>query len=240
MKRASWIWIVVMLGIIFSCEEEEFISDRAYPFLESISVSDVDENGATVNFEVMSNAGSINEYGVEFIESEKLKYTQEAHSFYSVSKSGSPTEGLVSMRIDDTLVKGINYSVRPYARYENKVVYGEIMLFDSQGVHPPVIAEVSDSELTQSHILTITGNYFNQSLEYLEVRIPELEGIFSVEILEHSRSQIKIKVWISAYNYSLPQGKFDLVINSGGKTTVLNDYFSIVLPKIESVSRLEG
>lgn len=138
------------------------------------------------------------------------------------------------------MVKGINYSVRPYARYGNNVVYGEILLFDSRGVHPPIITDISDSELTQSHVLTISGEYFNESPEYLEVRIPELEGIFSVDILEQSHSQIKIKVWLEAYNYSLPEGKFDLVVSSGGNTTVLPDFFTVVLPKIESVSVLEG
>ncbi|OOG76757.1 hypothetical protein [Algoriphagus sp. A40] len=239
MRRASWIWMVAILGI-FSCEQEEFITDRTYPFLESISVSDVDETGATVNFEVKANAGAIDEYGLEYIETEKLKYNQDNPVYYTVSGTGSPGEALVAIRLEDRLVKGINYSVRPFARYGDKTVYGDVLLFDSQGVRPPLITEVSDSELTQFHTLTISGKYFNPSPEYLEVKIPELEGIFTVEILEQSSTQIKIKVWLSASEYTLPQGKFDLIVTSGGKSTVLQDYFSIVLPKIETLSDVEG
>ncbi len=58
--------MIVVLGI-FSCEKEEFVSDRAYPFLESISVDDIDETGATVNFGVRAKSAAIDEYGVEFI-----------------------------------------------------------------------------------------------------------------------------------------------------------------------------
>ncbi|WP_026969291.1 hypothetical protein [Algoriphagus terrigena] len=239
MRSVSWIWIVAILGI-FSCEKEEFITDRGYPFLESISVSDVDQTGVTVNFEIKANAGAIEEYGVEFIESEKLKYSQGNPVYHTVSGAGSPGEALVAIRLEDRLVNGVNYSVRPFARYGDKKVYGEVLLFDSQGVRPPLITEVSDSELTHFHTLTISGKYFNPSPEYLEVRIPELEGIFTVEILEQSHSEIKIKVWLSASDYTLPQGKFDLMVISGGKSTVLQDFFSVVLPKIESLSELEN
>ena len=240
MRSVSWIWVVVILGI-FSCEKEEFITERGYPFLESISVSDVDETGATVNFEVKSNAGAINEYGVEFVESHRVNTNYEEPVYYSISETGAPASGrLISIRIDQMLVKNVNYSVRPFARYGSKVVYGENLLFDSQGVRPPEITEVSDSELTQSQILTITGNYFNQSLEYLDVRIPELEGIYTVEILEHSTTQIKIKVWISGFNYTIPDGRFDLVVVSGEKSTTLQDFFSVVMPRIESISIVEG
>jgi hypothetical protein len=240
MKRASWIFVIVMLGF-FSCEKEEFITDRGYPFLVTISVSDVDETGATVNFEVKSNNGLIDEYGVEFIETYKVGPNHVDPVFYSISETRSPTPGrLVSVRIDQMLVKNVNYIVRPFAKYKGKVVYGENLLFDSQGVRPPEITNVSDSELTQSHILTITGNYFNPSPEYLDVRIPELEGVYTLEILEHSTTHIKIKVWISGFNYTIPDGRYDLVVISGENSTTLEDFFSVVLPKIESISIVEG
>jgi hypothetical protein len=240
MKRANWILVVVFLGF-FSCEEEEYISARSYPFLESISISNIDETGATVNFEVKTNTSFVDEYGVEFVESYKVNPNFEEPVYYSISEIGAPPPStLISIRIDQILVKNVSYLVRPFARYGGKVVYGENMVFDSQGVSSPEITEVSDSELTQSQILTITGNYFNPSLEYLEVRIPELEGIYTVEILEHSSIEIKIKVWISGYNYTIPDGRFDLVVSSGGKSTILQDFFSVVLPKIESISRVEG
>lgn len=237
MKR---LFLLAALSVLFACEQEEFITQRDYPFVHSIGVSDLNDTGVTVNFEILKNGnGAIDEHGLEFIESYKTEYGQNPE-FYKISESGAPSSSLVTIRISNDLRDKVEYLVRPFVKSGNKLIYGENLVFFSQGVHAPVINEVSDTELTQSTIITISGQYFNQSLEYLDVRIPGLDDVYHIEILEHSSTEIKIKVSLKPYNTILPTGNFDLVVSSGGKTTTLPKVFSIVLPQIIAMSIAEG
>lgn len=231
---------LALVWVFFACNEEEFITERGYPFLESLGITDLNDTGVTINFEIKNyGKNSIQEYGIQYIESEKLLYGVNEQEYYKVIFNQAPTEPLISIRIDNNLVSGVNYLARPYVKSGGKIIFGEELVFDSKGVAGPVIHEVSDSELTQSSFITITGENFNLSRENLEVRIPGLENIFQIDILEHTATEINLKVWIKSNNYPLPQSKYDLIVSSGGKVTRLSQFFSVVLPEALSLSKNE-
>ena len=232
MKRASWILAIAMLGI-FSCEQEEFITDRGYPFLESISVSDVDETGATVNFEILKYSGaSISEYGVEFLDEANVKYGGSNPEFMKISENGPPPGAMISMRIEYDLLNNISYLVRPYAKSGGRVVYGENLVFDSQGVHPPIINEVSPTEFYMNSQITVKGDYFNSKLEHNSIEIVNGSEDYRVSLDSVNRNQIRLRIGIVRPLNTFESQSLTLKLTSGGKTVIFPVAITSIVPTV--------
>lgn len=237
MKIKDLIFFVI-LGIFSSCEKEVEITPRDYPFVESVGISDVDDEGATVNFEVRKNGtGTISEYGIEFIEATKVKYIENV-KYLKISQSGLPSSPQISIRISYDLVKDEEYLVRPYAKTGDWIVYGENLLFYSKGVNPPEVKEVSPTEFYRSARIKITGNYFNSRQEYNNVKILGLEEQYRVTLESVTNQEIVVKVEQRNYNFQPTEEKFDLLVMSGNKSVIVPKVFSVKVPQITQVSPL--
>ncbi|WP_026951111.1 Kelch repeat-containing protein [Algoriphagus mannitolivorans] len=231
--------IFLSIAMLFSCEQEEFITQREYPFVNSIGVSDVDPSGATINFEILKNgASSVEEYGVEFIEADFLKsYTQKAN-FQTISQSGQPQEGTISLRISRDLIIPSSYLAKPFVRVGNTKIYGEGLVFDSQGVNPPLIKEVFPKEIYLFDRITVLGDFFNSRKEFNQVEIVGLENDYRITIDSVSNQKIQFSVELRNNDFGYRDQKYDLKITSGGKSTVVPQVFSLTIPKITQVNPL--
>jgi hypothetical protein len=236
MRSVSWIWIVAILGI-FSCEQEEFITNRGYPFLESISVSDVDETGATVNFEILKYSGaSISEYGVEFLDEANVKYGGSDPDFMKISEKGPPSGPLISIRIKYDLLNDISYLVRPYAKSGNRTVYGENLVFDSQGVHAPIITEVSPTEFYLNTPITVKGDYFNSKLENNAIEIVKGSEDYRISLDSVNRNQLKLRIGIVRPINTFESQSLTLKLTSGGKTVVFPVAITSIVPTVTQIT----
>ncbi len=230
----------LLMFLLFSCEEEEFISQRDYPFIESIGVTKVDEKGATVEFEVLKNGRApIDEYGLRFIESDKARYKHSDSEFYWLTKSGNPSAGPLVLRIDYDLVKDVNYLVKPYVKVGSTYIFGETLNFLSEGVNPPIIEEVSTDKIYFSALIRIKGDFFNSRLENNVLEIPGIEANFYITKVSASNQELVFKVTKNSNNLTPTNKKFDLVLKSGGKVLILPAYFSLDFPSIKSVTPME-
>jgi hypothetical protein len=232
--------ILVAIGLLFSCEQLEEITERDYPFVESFGVSDLDETGVTVNFEIKKNGrGTITEYGIEYIEELKARNGNPNPEYTIISQSGTPAANtLLSLRISYDLRDKVLYLVRPFAKTGSTVVYGDVISFESKGVKAPVVTKVTPTAIFLSAEVTIEGDFFHSNLDYNAVEIPGLEDIYRVTIREVSRTQLKIFVENRTINFQPTNRKYDLRITSGGKSVVVPEVFSLSFPKIAEVSPL--
>lgn len=234
LRHSFWVVMILLAGT--SCRQEEEITLRDYPFIESLGVSDLNQTGVSVNFEIKkAGRNSIQEHGLEYFLSSPNANPTEFADVMKVSQAGSPSGEVASLRIQYDLIDGRNYLVRPYVKAGETTVYGEFLPFTSLGTSPPVVTEVSPTSFYKSARITIKGDFFNSRIENNEVRIPELENDFRVTLLSATNQQLEILVENTSYNFQPTEQKFDLLIKSGGKTVTLSDVFSITVPSILSV-----
>lgn len=238
-KTNKLIWICLM--IFASCQQEEMVTPRNYPFIISLGVHSIDETGASVDIEILKEGKTtITSYGLEFLESSEFQYGNQTKPFFTVEKSGVPSSEKETVRIDIDLIAGSEYVVKPFVRSGSITVFGETLLFTSKGVKAPEITEVSESLLLGSTDITISGDYFNSSLENNQVEIPGLENYFRIEVLSVTRFELKFRLTRTYLAFPFTEKKYNLRLTSGGKTVVLPDYFSLGYPSIESISPLVG
>tara|TARA_R110002020_G_scaffold203592_8_gene407394 strand:+ start:3070 stop:4821 length:1752 start_codon:yes stop_codon:yes gene_type:complete len=227
--------------IFVSCQQEEMVTSRNYPFVISLGTHTIDGTGASVDFEVLDEGKiAITSYGVEYFESSEFQTGNNTNPISIIEKTGIPSSEIETIRIDYDLIVGKEYIAKPFVNAGNVTVYGESLLFNSKGIKAPEIKAVSDSILMGSTELTITGDYFNSRLENNQIEIPGLEDYFKIELSSVTRSEIKFKLKRTYLAFPFSERKYSLRLTSGGKTIVLTDYFSIGYPSIESISPLVG
>ena len=227
--------------IFASCQQEEMVTPRNYPFVISLGVHSIDNTGASVDFEILKEGkAAITSYGLEFLESSEFQFGNATKPYFIVEKSGVPSSEKETVRIDNNLIEGSEYVVKPFVRSDNITVYGETLLFNSKGVNSPEITEVSESLLLGSTDITISGDHFNSSLENNQVEIPGLEDYFRIELISVTRFELKLRLSRTYVAFPFSEKKYSLRLTSGGKTVVLPDHFSLGYPSIESISPLVG
>ena len=237
-KLSGFFWLSFVL--LFSCEQEEFVTQRDYPFVSSTGVTNVSPSGATVNFEVLKQGTApIEEYGVEFIEEDYLKSQTQKDRFKTISQSGAPPEDNISIPITKDLIVPANYLIKPFVRVGTTKVYGEALVLESQGVNPPLIQEVFPKQIYNSERITVLGDFFNSTKEFNEVQIVGLENDFRFIVDSVSHTKLHFHVELINYNLDYREQKFDLKITSGGKSTVMPGVFSLAVPKITQVNPMK-
>ena len=233
--------IGLVAGAVFftSCQEEEFVTQRDYTFVESGQIVEVNETGATAVFEILKPSPSaIQEYGVEFLESDIAQSGEPRISFLKISQTGSPDQSLIEQRINYDLLPGREYLVRPFVRAGNKTTYGEELIFDSRGVAPPILSDVTPTELYQLGQIKVTGDFFQSRKELNTVEILGLEDIYRIQIDSVNRQELWFTYIPISSDPQILNEKYDLKVTSGGKSTILQDVISVVLPRIVDVSPL--
>lgn len=227
--------------IFASCQQEEMVTPRNHPFIISLGVHSIDVTGASIDMEILKQGeAAITSYGVEYLESSEFQYGNDTRPYFTVENSGVPQSDKVTVRIDNDLIAGNEYIVKPFVRSGSITVYGETLLFTSKGVNAPEITEISDSLLLGSTTITILGDHFNSSLENNHVEIPGLEDYFRIELISVTRFEIKLRLSRNYVAFPFSEKKYSLRLTSGGKTVVLPDHFSLGYPSIESISPLVG
>ena len=221
------------LALFGSCEEVEEITSRDYPFVESISVSDINETGVTVNFEIKKNGSSaITSYGLEYW---VQTFNGGQPNIQRLTRSGAPEYPLIQQRISYDLIKEA-YLVQPFVVAGGGVmVYGEKLTFESLGVSAPKITEVTPREIKFYDQIHIKGDFFNSALDLNEVKLLGLEDTFTIRIDSVNNQNIWLSINLKNFSFQPTDQKYVLQVTSGGKFTQLANAISVYKPQILSV-----
>lgn len=237
MKRIFFIFpIFFSLG----CQEEEVISQRNYPFIETVQLRNLDENGVTIEAQLLKNGTApISSYGVDYLESRYVENNYSEVDFITEEILGSPESELFSVRVESDLIAGEEYYAKPFVRSNGYKVYGESLIFLAEGSRPPVITEVNSSVLGMRLEVVIKGKNFSTRIENNIIEVPGTEEYFRFNILEATSEMLRVQAmkWNSLAEFS-PDQRFDLAVTSLGKKTILPDHFSIGYPRITSINTL--
>lgn len=232
MRVVGYSLVFCLVGI-FACEQVEELTQREYPFVESIGITDLDESGATVNFEIKkTGTAQIDSFGIEF-----WKFTfvgDQSNTIQRIVKSGAPESLFQELRIEYDLLIG-EYVVRPFVSSAGTVAYGENLVLNSQGVSAPLISSVTPRDINFIDQIHIQGDFFNSVLENNEVKLLGLEEKFNLQIDSVDNQNIWMKVNLKDISFFPTGERYDIQVRSGDKFTVSQDAIGVVPPQILSV-----
>lgn len=233
-KRISY-FIISLWLVIGGCQLDSTVTERDYPLIKSLAVTEIDGTGATVEFEILKEGkASVDAYGVEY-------RSQAAYDNFTFTEenTGSP-KSINRIRLKYDLVKDQVYVVTPFVRKGQQMIRGEALEFTSKGIKDASVTSVSPSRLLAWHEVTIEGDFFPSDPRQVEVKIQGLEELFQIKVISSERKKIVFeanRIGSQAFPTELFGEKFDLVLRLYGSAFRFPGVFELDAPTIVSVDK---
>lgn len=240
MRNNSPLHIIWICIACFSCEVNDSLSPRNYPFIETIGVSTIDQTGSVLDFEIKDfGTGQIMSYGVEFLEKENENTRFYEGGYYVHEINGKPEDDQVSIKITHDLIPNIEYIAYPFIKTFQTKIIGNPVFFTAKGSSAPEILTVSKSTLGLNFNFIVTGKNFSSKKEFNKVEVIGAENYFQFFVRHATRDSLIVSVYPNYYRIGNIEDKFDLKIQSHDQVAIAPDQFTIDYPRIVSISSLE-
>jgi N-acetylneuraminic acid mutarotase len=217
---------VASLCLIWGCKDWDY--PQEFPIVFTEEVVDINSEGAKMSGSIESLGSGQNFIAYGFVWSEQEMPTLNSSRLLI---AGDVHEGEFSKIVNFDLINGTVYYVRAFIQSTEFVVYGNQVAFTSQGSLPPAIVDFAPKEGFDGTEIAISGQNFSARSEGNIVKIGEL----LCEVVLATDSLLKIK---------LPStdlvGDYKVSIEVAGKTTVSDGIFTILGPRIRSISKSSG
>lgn len=235
-------WLAISLvSFFFSCQEEEFISQRDYPFVRPIEVHSIDETGASISFEIVKEGKNpITAYGAEYLEKDLANSEFWEYAYLVKYVNEIPEASTLSVRVSSDLLPGQTYVIKPFVEVNGSRIFGLESEFVALGSSPPEVTELNSRNIGMRKELIIKGKNFSQRSENNRIEIPGAENIVDFLHLETTSETLRYLVSINTLEPLQEDNSFDLVIKSNDKTTRLENYITLAYPKITEINTLSA
>jgi len=228
MKRISIFLLLLLPFYLFTKCITEDVSDRNYPRLMTLDVSDNTVGGARYNARFLNpNKNPIRFYGFVWSE-EHLPNLEESEK---VVFSEPLISNKFSSEITTTLLFPYRYYVRAFIITDDYLVYGNEVYFLSNGSLAPTISSFAPQSASWSDTLRIWGKGFSNMKSKNSVFL----GAIETEVITYSDSLLTIKVPEKNNAHSVP-----LSVTLTRKTATAVGNFLYLVPTILSVAPLSG
>lgn len=219
------IGITIICVTLTGCNKSDF-PHVPYPRVETLPVSDISVDGATVNARISSEGDeAVTGYGFEW----KLQKKNAIINTITLTYGNEPE--MLTYVIRSGLLADSTYSVTAFIVTSHYKVYGEHVLFISKGCKFPVIKSLTPAEGTYDDIVTITGKHFNDVRSKNSVKFNDI----SAEILTASKTTLTVKV-----PQAIRQRENNIKVTINLQSSNNNFIFSILSPEVYSLSDLSG
>jgi hypothetical protein len=148
--------LLLFIAVIGGCEKDPGLKPRDYTYVVTLEEKENNNSGVTLTGEIFYVAGDIEEYG--FVINMSGEPTLDD---YVVAKNGNPNKGEFSQRIGVGLEAGSLYYVRAFVRSGQQIVYGNEIIFQSEGTPMPEIYDFSPISGRAGDHITISGKNFS-------------------------------------------------------------------------------
>jgi hypothetical protein len=217
---------VVLLCFISSCKDWDY--PQQFPIVFTDEIQNINSEGAELvgNVESLGSGQNIISYGFAWSESEKPTLNSS-----HVLISEKIQKGRFVKIINKDLPAGTRYYVRAFIQTTTLIIYGNQVTFTSRGSLPPVITDFTPKEGFDGTEITIEGQNFSSTVEGNIVML----GALPCRVISATDSSVKIKSPTTKFIQD-----YSLSITVAGKTVVSETEFSILGPRINSISKLSG
>jgi len=207
--------IAVATLLFAACSETEFAPKHyPYPVMKAVNMSSAGVE-FVAEFKTLGDK-PVERFGFLWWEGNEAMDS----SNYNIREIESQASiGNFSLTVTSDLVGGEKYQVRPFAQNAQKIVLGDIFLFDGVSTNPPLIKDFSPKHGKTGDIITITGSNFSLSKTRIEVFVGTDKGIL-------------VSVDANEIVFQLPEnlsasGDVPLTLKSGDKLLLAADPFQI-------------
>jgi hypothetical protein len=217
---------VVLLCFISSCKDWDY--PQQFPIVFTDEIQNINSEGAELvgSVESLGSGQNIISYGFAWSESEKPTLNSS-----HVLISDKIQEGRFVKTINKDLPAGTRYYVRAFIQTTTLTIYGNQVTFTSRGSLPPVITDFTPREGFDGTEITIEGQNFSSKADDNIVTL----GTLTCQVISATDSLLKIKSPTTKFI-----GAYKISITVAGKTAVSEMEFSILGPRINSISKLSG
>jgi hypothetical protein len=224
MKRNEILFslFAVSLFLIFSTCSVEELPPATYPRVNTLEVSAISKDGATLNAEILSPGNSdVTEYGFVLgtIANPNLTNSEVVTLAENINAGG------FSAQISYPLESGKKYFVRAYAKNDTFLTYGVNVVFTSLGGRPPLIESIIPNIGNSGDTITLKGSSFS----FIETQVKvNMDGIKS-QVIESTDTAIVCVVPNGVVSSSFP-----IEVTIRNTTSVSSEKFSLTVPEITS------
>lgn len=150
--------LLFAICLLVTCKKDEE-APRDYPRINTLSVTNITENGAVFNGNVYSiSSETIIDHGFAWSESENFMIFEYTDRISLGALSGT---GSFSAKINTTLEAKKKYYVRSFIKTANHLVCGKVVSFESLGSGAPIITGFEPKTAGWGDTLTINGKNFS-------------------------------------------------------------------------------
>lgn len=220
------VFYFIFFLLITCAEEENTLSDRAYPRIRTFKVEGITENGATASGEVLLSNGNILDHG--FIWSVGSRPSFERSQKISLGPFNGV--GKFTANIERSLAEGVKYYVAAYVVTQDYKVIGDPVSFVSLGSKAPVLLEIFPKKATWNDTITLVGKNFSDLIA---------DNI----VFFHNRQSQVVKsnadtIW-AVVPVLLAKDKSNVSVSFDGNQSTLQEVFQLEPPQITSISPVE-
>lgn len=221
--RLNTFHIVLLLFFLIGCKKDAQVLPKKYPYIVMRTVN-IDEFGVEFKAEVQELGNSpIISYGFKWIKGSD-SFSKEINNELGI--------GDFSLKVTSDLIKDESYTVRPFVRTKDYLVYGNQLSFKSKGSKAPKISSFEPNKGNSGDTVIIYGENFS----VLKSRINVTLGTDIVDVISTDFNEIKFVV---PQTLSI-SGDVPIYVKSGEKLIQSNDLFSINGQRISDFNPKEG
>ncbi|MCX2743174.1 IPT/TIG domain-containing protein [Mangrovivirga sp. M17] len=147
----------IICFLISGCEEEQ-VTQRPYPRLNTLPVTEISDEGAKFNAEIIYR-GDFEVINYGFVWAKAQNPTKELSD--GVIYADNIQSSNFSAIINTTLEENVAYSVRAFIETNDYIVYGENKEFLSLGSGAPIITSIKPSTAIHGDTILIKGDGFS-------------------------------------------------------------------------------
>lgn len=241
MKKIYLLFNFIMLLALTACEIEEMVTDRDYPYVKTLGLTENKTTGAVFSFDVPNaQKYNISAYGLEYNLLTYFKSNLQDRQNFIIENKGKPSSFPIDITIDSDLQKDQGYLIRPFVKVGDQFIYGDLHQFISVGLQQPEVDGISQRLISNSTTILVTGKRFTQRLINLKVEIPGLENYFSIIPTEVDNNGITFELKKISGLGPILQKKFNLKISIGERFVEVPEAFEIESLKVEELKTNEA
>ena len=153
--------IASLLMVVAGCSNDDKFTSRSTPIVNTYSISDVDDQGATLHGEILDLGDGVTDHGFFYGPTSINPTTAASCDILSLGPTDSA--GTFSAAATTDLVKGTTYYVRAFATgmKNNITVFGQEFTFTSLGSSPPTIKDFDPKQGIIGDTIIIEGTGFS-------------------------------------------------------------------------------
>ncbi len=210
---------IILSLFVFSCvQEDNSLSPVNIPVFITMDVTNINSDGATFSIKIEELAVEQNVLSFGFVWSESNKPILNSSFSSSFTFTSKLKRGIFTKQITNDLILNRKYNVRAFVQMKDKVIYGNVVQFISQGSTAPIIFNFAPKEGFAGTEVVLEGKNFSRSISGNRV----LFYFTTATVLFASDTLLRVKC------PSMNTGDYTISVEASGKQFYTIDKFKVL------------